>query len=108
MVIMHALMHGLWLIQMSNRRISRAGQRACWKASFLHALRAAYLLVPVSRTQALIPDGCQGAVRPLWQGSGSSKNGSGSGSSGGAAFLMEPKPFWKTFGKTASPVGLML
>jgi hypothetical protein len=43
---------------------------------------------------------------PVWQGFGSSKIGSGSGSSGGAAFLMEPKPFWKTFGKTASPVGL--
>jgi hypothetical protein len=30
---------------------------------------------------------------PVWQGSGSSKNGSGSGSSDGAAFLMELKPF---------------
>jgi hypothetical protein len=45
---------------------------------------------------------------PVWQGTGSSKNSSGSGSSGGAAFLMERKPFWKTFGKTASPVRLRL
>jgi hypothetical protein len=45
-------------------------------------------------------------VGPVWQGSGSSKNGFGSGSFGGAAFLMRLKPFWKTFGKTASPVGL--
>jgi hypothetical protein len=45
---------------------------------------------------------------PVWQGSGSSKNSSGSVSSGGAAFLMELKPFWKTFGKTASPGGLRL
>jgi hypothetical protein len=43
---------------------------------------------------------------PVWQGSSSSKNGFGSGSFGGAAFLMRLKPFWKTFGKTASPVGL--
>jgi hypothetical protein len=40
---------------------------------------------------------------PVWQGFDSSKNGSDSGSSDGAAFLMELKPFWKTFGKTASP-----
>jgi hypothetical protein len=45
---------------------------------------------------------------PDWQGSGSSVNGSGSGSSDGVAFLMELKPFWKMFGKTASPVGLRL
>ena len=31
---------------------------------------------------------------PVWQGSGSFKNGSSSGSSSGAAFLMELKPFW--------------
>ena len=30
---------------------------------------------------------------PVWQGSGSSKNGFGSGSSGGAASLMELEPF---------------
>ena len=41
-----------------------------------------------------------------WQGSGSFKNGSGSGSSGGAASLVELEPFSKTFGKTASLVGL--
>jgi hypothetical protein len=45
---------------------------------------------------------------PVWQGFGSSKNGSGSGSFGGVAFLMELKPFWKTFGKTASLVRLKL
>jgi hypothetical protein len=38
---------------------------------------------------------------PVWQGSGSFKNGSGS--SDGAASLMELEPFWKTFGKTAPP-----
>jgi len=37
-----------------------------------------------------------------WQGSGSSKNGSGSGFSGGAASLVELKPFCKAFGQTAS------
>jgi hypothetical protein len=45
---------------------------------------------------------------PVWQGSGSSKNSFGSDFSGGVAFLVELKPFWKTFGKTASLVGLML
>jgi len=40
-------------------------------------------------------------IGPVWQGSGSSENGSGSGSSEGAAPLEELKPFWKTFGKTA-------
>jgi hypothetical protein len=45
---------------------------------------------------------------PVWQGSGSSKNSSGSGSAGGVASLVELEPFWKTFGKTASPVGLRL
>jgi hypothetical protein len=44
----------------------------------------------------------------VWQGSGSSKNCSGSISFGGAAFLMELKPFWKMFGKPVSPVGLRL
>jgi hypothetical protein len=45
---------------------------------------------------------------PKRPGSRSSKNGSGFGSSGGVAFLMKLKPFWKPYGKTASPVGLML
>jgi hypothetical protein len=31
-----------------------------------------------------------------------------SGSSDGVTFLIELEPFWKTFGKTASPVGLRL
>jgi hypothetical protein len=44
----------------------------------------------------------------VWQGFGSYKNGSGSGSFGGAAFLMELKPFWKAFGKMVLPVGLGL
>ena len=47
-------------------------------------------------------------LEPVWQGSGSSKRGSGSSSSGGAASLVELEPFWKTFGKTVSPVGLRL
>jgi hypothetical protein len=47
-------------------------------------------------------------IGPVWQGFGSSKNGSGSGSYGGVAFMMELKPFWKTFGKTASHVGLRM
>jgi hypothetical protein len=38
------------------------------------------------------------------QGYGSSKNDSGSSLSGGAVFLVKLKPFWKTFGKTASPI----
>jgi len=38
------------------------------------------------------------AVGPVWQGSGSSENGSGSGSSEEAASLEELKPFWKMFG----------
>jgi len=41
----------------------------------------------------------QGSV---WQGFGSTKNGSGSGFSGGAASLMELEPFCKAFGQTAS------
>jgi hypothetical protein len=48
------------------------------------------------------------SLGPVWQGSGFSKNGFGSGSFGGVAFLMELKSFWKTFGKTASPLGLRL
>jgi hypothetical protein len=47
-------------------------------------------------------------LRHVWQGSGSSKNGFGSDSFGGVAFLMELESFWKTFGKTASPLGLRL
>ena len=43
-------------------------------------------------------------VGPVWQGSGSSKNGSGSGSSGGAVSLVELEPFSKIFGKTVSPL----
>jgi len=43
-------------------------------------------------------------IGPVWQGSGSSENGSGSGSSEGATPLEELKPFWKTFGKTAPSV----
>ena len=43
---------------------------------------------------------------PVWQSSGSFKNNSGSGSSGGAASLVELELFWETFGKTASPVEL--
>ena len=39
---------------------------------------------------------------PVWQGSGFTKNGSGSGFSGGAASLVELKPFCKAFGQTAS------
>ena len=38
---------------------------------------------------------------PVWKGSGSSENGSGSGSYEETAHLEELKPFWKTFGKTA-------
>jgi len=45
---------------------------------------------------------------PVWQSSGSSKNGSGSGSSSGAVSLVELEPFCKPFGKTASPVGMRL
>ena len=41
---------------------------------------------------------------PVWQSSGSFKNNSGS--SGGAASLVELELFWETFGKTASPVEL--
>jgi hypothetical protein len=52
-----------------------------------------------------MPPSPNATLGPVWQGSGSSKNGSGSGSSGGAAFLMELKPFWKMFGKTTAPVG---
>jgi hypothetical protein len=48
------------------------------------------------------------SLGPVWQGSGSSKNNSGSGSAGGVASLVELESFWKTFGKTASPVGLRL
>ena len=44
---------------------------------------------------------------PVWEGFGSSKNSSGSGSSDGAAFLVELEPFQKMFGKTASFVRLM-
>ena len=36
-----------------------------------------------------------------WQDSDSSKNGSSSGFFGGAASLMEQKPFWKLFDKIA-------
>jgi len=43
------------------------------------------------------------SIQPVWQGSGSSKNSSGFGSSGGVASLMGLKPLWKTFGKTAPP-----
>jgi hypothetical protein len=50
----------------------------------------------------------RGELGSVWQGSGSSKNGFGSGYFGGVAFLMELKSFWKTFGKTASPLGLRL
>ena len=39
---------------------------------------------------------------PVWQGSGSTKNSSGSGFSGGAASLVELEPFCKAFGKMAS------
>jgi len=46
------------------------------------------------------------SLEPVWQGFGSSKNGSGS--SGGAASLVELEPFCKMFGKVASPVGLRL
>jgi hypothetical protein len=38
----------------------------------------------------------------------SSKNSSDSSSSGGVAILMKLKPFWKTFGKTTSPVRVRL
>ena len=44
--------------------------------------------------------------RSVWHGSSSSKNSSGSGSSGGVAFLVKLEPFWKTFGKTTSLFGL--
>jgi len=44
----------------------------------------------------------------VWQGSGSSKNSFGYGSSGGAASLVKVEPFWKMFDKIASPVGLRL
>ena len=43
-----------------------------------------------------------------WQGSGSSKNGSGSGFSGGAASLVKLEPFSEMFGKITSLVGLRL
>jgi hypothetical protein len=38
-------------------------------------------------------------VGPVWQGSGSSKNGFGSGSSGGVASLMELSRFKKRLAK---------
>jgi len=45
-------------------------------------------------------------IGSIWQSSVSFKNSSGSGSSGGAASLVELELFWETFGKTASPVEL--
>jgi len=42
------------------------------------------------------------------QGSGSSKNSSGSGFSSGAASLVELEPFCKIFSKTVSLVGVRL
>jgi len=44
----------------------------------------------------------------VWQSFVSSKNSSGFGSFGGAASLVELEPFWKTFGKMTSPIGLRL
>jgi hypothetical protein len=41
----------------------------------------------------------RGDVGPVWQGSGSSKNGSGSGSSGGVASLVELSRFKKRLAK---------
>jgi len=38
---------------------------------------------------------------PVWQGSGSFKNGSGSNSFSGVASVVELEPFCKIFGKTA-------
>jgi len=41
-------------------------------------------------------------VGPVWQGSGSSKNSSGSGSVGGVAFMVELKLFWKKVRQNSS------
>jgi hypothetical protein len=42
---------------------------------------------------------CSSALGPVWQGSGSSKNGSVSGSSGGVASLVELSRFKKRLAK---------
>jgi len=44
--------------------------------------------------------------RPVWQSSGSLKDSFGS--FGGAVFLVELEPFFKTFGKIALPIELRL
>jgi len=44
-------------------------------------------------TEAVMVLICTAALGPVWQGSGSSKNNSGSGSSDGAASLVELEPF---------------
>jgi hypothetical protein len=41
----------------------------------------------------------ESSLGPVWQGSGSSKNGSGSGSSGGVASLVELSRFKKRLAK---------
>ena len=64
--------------------------------------------LPLRRVGAVPREPLEQALGPVWQGSGSSKNGFGSGSPGGAASLVELEPFSKTFGKTASLVGLGL